>query len=725
MNTRLFFALPALIAPLFAWSVLTVNLQVTHQTCFYTNGAVQALASGGTPPYTYAWNTGATNLSLIGVPAGTYSVTVTDAISDQVTAQVDLFTLPYQFDAIINGMPWCVSPRNAFEDPLVSGMMNTWTVNGMPTTLSGGGYIQFDANMFDSNYSYTVDDGNGCSGTVSGFNGPQITNWPALTITSVEPSCDNLNIGTIDVHAASAVPGDGFVPVVNLFREDGVPVYQAASPDANLDVHFVDLAPGNYGVHWWLGVTGENLDPGTCSYDTVWVTVPSLGLNCGSVQGISYIDLDGDCVQDGNEVGVPYSPLLVQPGNEAVLTNAFGQFAFGLPNGNYTLEQTDPTLVPICPATQPVPFTVNTDLTTIDLANGSTEPLDLRASLSGALFRPGFNGHYHLLVRNDSPQLSGPVTVTLTLDATLTYVSSEVAPVVNGNTLTWDLGAFTSYQWMQWNVTVNVPVGTALGTSLSSTLAVSNTLPDANAANDTDLAVDVVVGSYDPNDKRAQTSTRSSEALYFIDQDEWVDYTIRFQNTGTFPAEFVVITDTMAAELDMLTFEQGVASHPFEVIFKPGRVIEWRFDNINLPDSTSDEAGSHGLVKFRMRPQGPLLPGTVIENTANIFFDYNDPVITEPSVLTAEFSTQVWVQELGQLTIYPNPATDQLRVGVDHGAIVRVRIVSVDGREVLQQFLGDPSGAIDVAHLASGAYVLVAETTDHQQFRKPFSILHP
>ena len=53
-----------------------------------------------------------------------------------------------------------------------------------------------------------------------------------------------------------------------------------------------------------------------------------------------------------------------------------------------------------------------------------------------------------------------------------------------------------------------------------------------------------------------------------------------------------------------------------------------------------NEAASHGFVS-----SGSSLcrspPGTVIENIANIYFDFNDPVITEPSVLVAEFSTGV------------------------------------------------------------------------------------
>jgi len=694
-------------------------IEAVDPICSYPTGSVTALPSGGTPPYTFLWGGGETTQALSGLLPGTYSVTVTDALSDQATAQVDLVSQPYLFEAIINGMPWCGSPRNAFEDPLMSGMANTWTVNGWPTELSGGGYIQFPTD--GGNYTYTVDDGNGCTGTVSGYSGPQITNWPALTIIDVAPSCDNEPIGAIDVHAAAQPPGGGFGPYVNLFRQDGVPVYQTEMPDGNLDVHFMDLAPGVYGVHWWLGVTGESLDPGTCTYDTVWVTVPSLGANCGSVQGTSYIDLDGDCVKDPNEVGIPYSPLLVQPGNEAALTDGFGQFAFGLQNGDYTLEQTDPTLVPICPATQPVPFTVSGNASTIDLANSSTEPLDLRASLAGGVFRPGFNAYYHVLARNDSPQQSGPVTVTLQLDPALTYVTSDVAPTVNGNTLTWILDAFTSYQDEGWYVSVNVPVGTPLGTLLNSTLTVSNTLPDANAANDSETDTDVVVGSYDPNDKRAQTSSRASESLYFINADAWIDYTIRFQNTGTYPAEFVVITDTIAPELDMLSFEQGVASHPFTVSFKPGRVIEWRFDNIQLPDSTTDEPGSHGLVRFRMKPVQPLIAGTVIANVANIYFDYNEPVITEPSVLVAEFSTGVGEKRGGSITLSPVPASDRLTITGTY-AIERLTVLSADGRVVLRANFRSMNGTLDLQRLNRGTYLLIAEMGDgaimHERFVK-------
>jgi uncharacterized repeat protein (TIGR01451 family) len=117
-------------------------------------------------------------------------------------------------------------------------------------------------------------------------------------------------------------------------------------------------------------------------------------------------------------------------------------------------------------------------------------------------------------------------------------------------------------------IDVQVPVGTPLGLALYTTAGLSNPLTESTLLNNTADEQNIVVGSYDPNDKRAVTSSRASEDLYFIDQDEWIDYTIRFQNTGTFPAEFVVITDTISPELDMLSFEQGACIPSLQRFFQ-------------------------------------------------------------------------------------------------------------------------------------------------------------
>src|SRR5690606_8518432 len=103
---------------------------------------------------------------------------------------------------------------------------------------------------------------------------------------------------------------------------------------------------------------------------------------------------------------------------------------------------------------------------------------------------------------------------------------------------------------------------------------------------------------------------------------EWIDYTIRFQNTGTDTAFNVLITDTLPAYLDPGSFVVGAASHNFTWELRDAGTLKFSFPDILLPDSNANEAASHGFVSFRIKPREPVLPGTMIENFANIYFDF-------------------------------------------------------------------------------------------------------
>jgi uncharacterized repeat protein (TIGR01451 family) len=706
---RQLIALLIVASPLAAIAALSVTIEHTDATCNYANGFAQAVVTGGQQPYIYQWSTGEPTNAVYLAP-GTYSVLVTDALGEQVVAEVTIGSAPYELLGG-GGYAFCTGPTNVFEAPAPEGQsVGPWYVDDMPVWSmdDGSGRYSFPVSGI-SGQVHTISDANGCTGTITETSVWPAGQWPGVTVTQVEPACMASADGRIRVTSAAQASSGTWL---HLARADGQETYQAYTPDESGLVVFGGLQPGLYGVHWWLGITAEAADPGDCTYDTLWVNVPDLSPFCGSVSGTSWFDMDGDCVQGPNEVGVPYSTLLIEPGGETAITDGTGHYLFGVADGSYTLEQTDPTLAPICPAVQPVPFTVSGDQQTIDLANGSTVPLDLSVDLASGVFRPGFQTSYAVYARNLSPQISGPLELTVQLDPTLTFLAASVAPTsVAGQTLTWDLSALESFAMQTLLIDVQVPVGTPLGLALYTTAGLSNPLTESTLLNNTADEQNIVVGSYDPNDKRAVTSSRASEDLYFIDQDEWIDYTIRFQNTGTFPAEFVVITDTISPELDMLSFEQGAASHPFSVSFKPGRVIEWRFDAIQLPDSASNEPGSHGLVKFRMRPKLPLLPGTVIENAANIFFDFNEPVVTEPSVLVAEFSTRIGDNEADRLTVAPNPASDELRI-TGTAAIERISVITLDGRMAHSGSVRSNTAVLDVSHLPAGNYLLRAQFTD-------------
>lgn len=135
-----------------------------------------------------------------------------------------------------------------------------------------------------------------------------------------------------------------------------------------------------------------------------------------------------------------------------------------------------------------------------------------------------------------------------------------------------------------------------------------------------------IIGAYDPNDKRAEPKGYGSE--HYIEVGDDLNYHIRFQNVGNDTAFLVVIRDTISPHLDLASLQQGTSSHPYQLEIDNGNILKFTFNNILLVDSTTNEPGSHGFVKFKIG-QVPNLPlGTMIYNNAGIYFDFEEPVIT-------------------------------------------------------------------------------------------------
>jgi len=107
-----------------------------------------------------------------------------------------------------------------------------------------------------------------------------------------------------------------------------------------------------------------------------------------------------------------------------------------------------------------------------------------------------------------------------------------------------------------------------------------------------------------------------------------LDYTIHFQNTGNYPAEYVILRDTIDDDLDISSIDVAMTSHNCTVTVEDDKVLVFTFAHIQLPDSTTDEPNSHGFVRYKMNLKPNLPLDTHIDNTAYIYFDFNAPVIT-------------------------------------------------------------------------------------------------
>lgn len=171
-----------------------------------------------------------------------------------------------------------------------------------------------------------------------------------------------------------------------------------------------------------------------------------------------------------------------------------------------------------------------------------------------------------------------------------------------------------------------------------------------------------VVGSFDPNDKTGFPLGWTND--HIIETDQELEYMIRFQNTGNDTAFLVVVRDTLpVATLDPATLRPVAASHNYTWDVTSTGIAVFTFPNILLPDSTTNEAASHGFIRFRIHQQPDLAEGTRIENNAAIYFDFNAPVITNTYFHTIGHflvsATNSPAAQLLDFQVIPNPFSSE------------------------------------------------------------------
>ncbi len=359
--------------------------------------------------------------------------------------------------------------------------------------------------------------------------------------------------------------------------------------------------------------------------------------------------------------------------------------------------------VQLCPAQDPVPFTIDafTPSAVIDMADSSTVPHDVSIWVSLSDARPGFSTSAWVHVTNNSAYPSGALTISLNYDPLLQSASTSQ----------WTIPGLNPYAAADHMFHADVPADIdLLGTVLTYTGTVANTASEVNATNNTATATVTITGSYDPNDKQARTSSELSDHQYFLDQDQHITYTVRFQNTGTAAAQTVVIRDTLDEDTEIASLEILGASHAFTPSFGQGRELIFTFNNINLPDSGTDYTGSQGSISYRIKPENDIVLGDVIENTAAIYFDFNPPIITNTVAHVVDFSTAV-VHAQGHvaagISAWPNPTGDFLNILLKDTDARLLGVFDMQGAR-FQPAFEQRSGRIrmDVRDLPSGIYAI-------------------
>ncbi|MFZ1634697.1 MAG: T9SS type A sorting domain-containing protein, partial [Chitinophagales bacterium] len=342
-------------------------------------------------------------------------------------------------------------------------------------------------------------------------------------------------------------------------------------------------------------------------------------------------------------------------------------------------------------------------ITSIDLLNGVRPGAFCTFLLSvnnkGNQTIPAGNVEFHF--SNYLEYEDGPTYIDLT-DTVITYAYPELTPLAS----------------QLYFVYLNVPVELELGTPVSFS-ANADILPeDILPTNNIDSINTSVSNSYDPNDKKVDP--QGSGPLGIIDPaTQYLEYTITFQNIGNAPAINVLVSDTLDAAIDSYSIQMLAATHPYRMELVGNNIINWHFDNINLPDSISDPLGSIGSVVMRVKLVPDLPLETQITNTANIYFDYNSPIITNTTINTLSDQTIAInnPETEPQFAIFPNPVNDVMSVtSTLHLSNINCTIYNIMGVEVAQYVVTVNNGifTIPTQHLPAGTYTIGFKDTTYQ-----------
>lgn len=238
----------------------------------------------------------------------------------------------------------------------------------------------------------------------------------------------------------------------------------------------------------------------------------------------------------------------------------------------------------------------------------------------------------------------------------------------------------------------------------------------------TDVDCQANIGSFDPNDKQGFPAGFTDEHLIEPGQD--IEYLIRFQNTGTDTAFKVTVVDVLPPELDLSTVRPGASSHPYTYGVTTEGWLTFTFDNIQLPDSTTNEAASHGFVRFRASQRPGLGSGNIIANTALIYFDFNAPVQTntykhrigQVFPWTVVGTKPPVFHPKTQVRIVPNPLTYSalLQVeGIEPGPLKLV-LTDISGKVLRQQTVNGTGFEFQRGELNPGLYFFKIDRNGEQ-----------
>ena len=547
-------------------------------------------------------------------------------------------------------------------------------------------------------------------------------NDPFLTVTDYGTENSYMTYSNNQWTAPVGIPFSGFMYDMELGNEDQIYLlfseFIAIGENGVWDVIPLDTSEITYSASLLLTpekdiyIAGRKGDSGS-NYEGVLGYLPNLNYRA---RGLLYSDRNYNGILDVTDRAIKKHFVQTVNQDRVSFSNNEGVYSllFSEPN-TYEIEGLLPEYhsygIPV-DGILAVPLTLaNPTSNDNDIGfEPDTSAIDLSIALTamnGA--NPGFQTCFLISVKNNAPRLTeGEVTVNF--DGLLNFESSDELPSsVNGNQFTFELNEMDWLEMKKIKVCFSLPADpNLLGDTLKHSGSITpNTGTDLMLENNTDTLCQLITGPYDPNFIAVRPKGEGVTGNIPFTTTS-LEYTIHFQNVGTDTARNVVLSNPIDINLDILSLNVIGSSHEFDLSFvEEDRIFRWSFNDINLPDSISNEVESNGFVKYVIDIANHDI-NTALTNQADIFFDFNLPISTNTTINTLIEET---------VSLFEKPDFErcdyELQVIEDnlllHFPIVgkyKIIIYDMNGRRLHACLVHHTETAIALGDIPKGSYVV-------------------
>ncbi len=381
--------------------------------------------------------------------------------------------------------------------------------------------------------------------------------------------------------------------------------------------------------------------------------------SCESNQILVYHDLNENSIREVNEIGLPVGKLVVNDAYEVLSSNSSGNFNLYDWNENDQIEYIEGENWKITDSTNTYLLT-DDNLNKIEIGIIPTmEVHNIDVSLAFGLFICGQDFDLTAVVQNSGTTIKD-VDLAFKGNGTL---GSQFPDVNTDGFVEFTLEDMVPGEIRYVTITYTPPTVDIVvpGEVVQFTGKVSYEGGNGELIVEDKIYDVVFLCAYDPNDKAVFPAGVQDEH-YTLFEDNSLEYKIRFQNTGNFPAKDIVIVDTLSESLNLNTLQYIHSSHPVTEIKLDRNVVSFIFEDIYLIDSIANEPESHGYVQFSIETLDDLDEFTEINNTAHIYFDSNPAIVTNTvfNTFVSEIPSSTSNENLTEqgFRLMPNPSRD-------------------------------------------------------------------